>query len=387
MKKIVLSMLAITALVFTSCSSDEDVPAVKPVEAPATYVFKKDGQSTVSFSGQTTRLKMANELKTALGKDGLTTSTLVKLNEMFKDGTGFSEAALNTSGKKLRGTVASATYSTLPTSDREALQLKMDSWIKEFAEVVIPAKDVDAAAGVAGNLAAKRYVNAKGVEANQAVAKTIIGAIILDQIVNKYISKKYLDDAKTAHEAGTPYKAGKNYTKLEHGWDEAYGYVFGLDDKPYAPTKDSGNAFLGKYLKKVNKQPAFAGTFDKIYNAFKLGRAAIVAKRYDIMHQQATILRTELSKVVAVKTVYYLLKGKGTRDASTLHALSEGYGFAHAMMFAHASGKQVGTHMSSTIAALEANNGLWSITDAKLDALAKTLAGYYDFTTEQALAQ
>lgn len=386
MKRVILSMLAVSAFVFTSCSSDSDEkPPVKPVQAPETYVFKNDkGESTVSFSGQTARLKMASELKTALGKDGLT-SSLDMLNKMYTEGKGFSEESLNTSGKVLKGTIASATNSILSSADSDNLRNKVEGWIKEFAEVVIPAKDTDAAKGVAGNLDQKRYVNANGVEANQAVAKTMIGAIMIDQIVNKYISEKYLDDAKEAHEAGTPYKEGKNYTKLEHGWDEAYGYVFGLEENPAAPTLESSNNFLGKYLKKVSKDEDFKGTFENVYNAFKVGRAAIVAKNYDVMHKQAEILRTELSKVVAVKTVYYLLKGKGTRDASTLHALSEAYGFAHAMMFAHAGGQQIGTRMQSIIDALEAEGGLWTVTDEKLDELAKKLASYYSFTPEQTL--
>lgn len=393
MKKIIISVLAVaSAFVFNSCDKEKDKPVgpIKPnkkeVKAPETYKFEKNGKSSVSFSGQITRLKMAGELKDALGKKGLENS-LEKLKMMFEKGEGFNNVSLNSSGKKLRETVASGTNSTLSSVERSNLRKKMDGWIEEFAKVVIPAKNNDASKGKPGNLSKKRYVNAKGLEANQAVAKTMIGAIMLDQIVNKYISKKYLDDAKEAHEKGTSYKKDANYTKLEHGWDEAYGYVFGLEKNPEKPINKTSErkGFLNSYLKSVEADADFKGIFDKVYNAFKLGRAAIVAKDYTLMHKQAEILRGELSKVVAVRTVHYLLKGKGTKDASTLHALSEAYGFAHAMMFAHAKGVQVGNKMNYVIKPLEGKEGLWAVSDKTLDELAKMLAGYYGFTTEQAL--
>ena len=65
---------------------------------PTSYEFKRDGQSTVSFSGQTTRLLQAVEIYNAL-KD--TDKTEAEIKKMFNDGEGFSEAALNGTGKKL----------------------------------------------------------------------------------------------------------------------------------------------------------------------------------------------------------------------------------------------------------------------------------------------
>ena len=42
------------------------------------------------------------------------------------------------------------------------------------------------------------------------------------------------------------------------------------------------------------------GIADAIYDAFKLGRAAIVAKDYTLRDEQAAIIKVELSKVVGV---------------------------------------------------------------------------------------
>lgn len=392
MKKVLLSTLFLSFLLFTSCSDDENdkpVEESKEVVTPQTYSFKKDGKSTVSFSGQVARLKMAGELKNALGKNGLSTSTLANLNRMFAEGKGFSSDDLNNSGKKLRSTVASAPNSNLTTQQREELRATMDFWIKVHAEQVIPAKDQDASNGKAGNLDGKRFVNKDGLEANQAVAKTMIGAVILDQIVNKYVSKAFLDAAKSDHEAGKVYKDGANYTKLEHGWDEAYGYVFGLEDDPTSPVNstDARKGFLNSYLKSVEADADFKGIFDAVNTAFKRGRQAIVVKNYEEMHKQAEIIRTNLSKVVAIRLVHYLEKGKGAKNGSTIHALSEAYGFGYAVMFAHTpSGSQVGYENANRLLTtlVSSKGNLWTISDENLTQLSATIAGYFGFTVEQA---
>ncbi|REH50472.1 uncharacterized protein DUF4856 [Tenacibaculum gallaicum] len=390
MKRVILSMIAVSALVFTSCSDDNDVK--QPVEAPATYVFNgKDNKSNVSFSGQVARLKMAKELKDALG---INTKTQAQLEEMFKEGTGFEDASLNTSGKKLRGTVASATNSNVDAVETDELRLKMDGWIEDHATEVYANWNTDAAAGTAGKLITGSrtvYVSAKGVEYNQAVAKTLIGSVIADQMINKYVSQKFIDDNKADHEAGKPYKGDdtKNYTALQHGWDEAYGYLFGLEEDPAKPVNSLNDrkGFLNSYIKSVDNDSKFKGTFDDVYNAFKLGRAAVDANDYELASKQAETIRVSVSKVIGVMAAHYLLKGKGAKDANSLHALSEAYGFLQSLRFVEINGQQVEKNqIAGTITMLEADNGLWSITDDQLDQIASRLGTYFGFTTEDVVS-
>ncbi len=83
-KVFVFSMLII------SCSKDKDEDVVdNTVTPPATYEFTRNGQSTVSFGGQTARLKMAAEIYSAL-KDN--SSTKEQIDNMFNNGTGFSDS-------------------------------------------------------------------------------------------------------------------------------------------------------------------------------------------------------------------------------------------------------------------------------------------------------
>ena len=58
---------------------------------PSEYEFTRNGLSTVYYTGQTTRLKMAGELHAAFSDP---TKTEADILAMFNDGTGFSDAAL-----------------------------------------------------------------------------------------------------------------------------------------------------------------------------------------------------------------------------------------------------------------------------------------------------
>jgi hypothetical protein len=87
MNKYFLAFTAIAGLSLTSCSSDDDSLELSPCdncfvefEVPDSYVFTRNGVSTVSFDGQTTRIKMGQEL---LSNFNIPTNTLEDLNGMF----------------------------------------------------------------------------------------------------------------------------------------------------------------------------------------------------------------------------------------------------------------------------------------------------------------
>ena len=110
------------------------------IPVPSTYTFERMGQSTVSFGGQTTRLQMAIELY-----NSFSTGSEAELLEMFNDGTGFSDPALNSSGKKLGNKTAMYHYSSL-------VKPMFDAMLSKQATVVMPAVNAGtiASPGVAG---------------------------------------------------------------------------------------------------------------------------------------------------------------------------------------------------------------------------------------------
>ena len=89
--------LLVLSIIFIACD-DTNEPASITVTPPLTYAFERDGQSTVSYSGQSTRLEMAGELSVWLNT---AFKTKEDLSNMFDNGTGFGNPALAMSGKKL----------------------------------------------------------------------------------------------------------------------------------------------------------------------------------------------------------------------------------------------------------------------------------------------
>ena len=405
MKKVVLSTVAMATLFFISCSKEDVIKEVEGVveeiltptiSAPDTYTFERNGTSSVSFSGQTTRIKMAEEI---IDSFKVTTSTQEKLDKMFGHSEGdndFSEAELNASSKNVRNkTAASSDYFS---GGVEAVNIKedFDGFIKKQVDEVFPNWEVDAVKGTAGRIkeadGKERFVNAKGLEYDQAFGKGLIGALMVDQILNHYLGTTQLDGgtSKADNDAGTLVE-GKNYTNMEHKWDEAYGYLYGTENDPAAP-KLGADSFLNKYLQRVDADPDFAGIADEIVNAFKLGRAAIVAKNYELRDQQVEVIREAISKVIAVRAVYYLQSGKEqlAKDdkGAAFHDLSEAYGFIYSLRFTQKASEKnphlAVDEINKIVADLQEGDGFWTITAEALDEMSKKIATAYGFDVSKA---
>ncbi|KJD32774.1 hypothetical protein PW52_14935 [Tamlana sedimentorum] len=397
MKKIVLSALVMGSF-FVSCSSDDN-GGDSGVVAPASYSFTRDGESTVDFNGQTTRILMGEEFLSALTE---TSNSEAVLDAMFAHAEGesdFSDADLNASDKNIRSkTAASTDYFSANTTDASAIKADFDSWIAAQVDEVFPNWDTDAVSGTAGKIqeaggGSTRYVNAKGLEYNQAINKSLIGGLMVDQALNNYLSPTVLDAGTNLADNDADIVAdGKSYTNMEHKWDEAYGYVYGLNADATNPNADLGaDSFLNKYIGRVEDDADFAGIADDIYQAFKLGRAAIVAKNYDVRDAQAEIIKEKISEVIGVRAVYYLLQGKlnlGVDYASAFHDLSEGFGFVYSLQFTRQPNSDepyfTKAEVDAFIATLTDGNGFWDISTDDLDAMATEIASRFNFTTEQA---
>ncbi len=390
-------------LLFTVACEETDTP----ISAPATYSFLRDGQSTVSFSGQTTRIQMATELINQM--QDFNTATEASMLEMYRNETAtgedadpFSNADLNASTKSIKSKVAaSADFFSANTAAAATIKAEFETWIAAQVSDVIPNENVLAAPGVAGQIAdgsSVRFVNEMGLEYNQAVNKSLIGALMIDQTLNNYLSSTVLDEAdnRTNNDAGTV-EDGQSYTTMEHKWDEAYGYLYGLSADPANPNATLGDdEFLNKYIGRVEGDPDFAGIAAEIYDAFKLGRAAIVAKDYALRDDQAAIIREKVSEIIGIRAVYYLMQAKTVLEQSTpaygtaFHDLSEGYGFIYSLQFTRkpdtSSPYFTQTEVAGFLADLlgDGTHGLWDVEAATLEQVATTIAAKFDFTLEQA---
>jgi hypothetical protein len=390
--------IASIAILFSSCSKEDDVQYITEtitetvvqyetetitvevqvpivttvqVEIPYSYEFARAGKSTVSYSGQTSRLNMADELYAALNTN---TFTKAQMLEMFNDGNGFADATLNSSGKKMGNKTAGS-----PLASATVKPL-FDAMITDFADNVIPNWATDAANGQAGvltDVTRTIHVNAKGHEIDQTFIKGIIGAMNVDQIINNYITPYQLDSGtRTSENDNNTLSSGKDYTDMEHKWDEGFGYLYGQEadatrlDLGVSPT--GNGTTLNKYFKKINTSNQ-AGIGIKVFDAFRKGRAFIVAKQYDKRDQQAKIIKEELSKVIAYKAVDYIngymSKIEAGNTADAFHALSEAYGFVMSLQFTNDGTDSAYFSNSEVNGFLTLMDNFWTVQNSDLESI------------------
>jgi uncharacterized protein DUF4856 len=275
-------------------------------------------------------------------------------------------AALNASGVQLR----SVTASSWDAAAAEAVRTKIEA---DFVTMgtISASRDIPAVKGTAGyvlnTLNAKTLVDAKGFETTQIIQKGLIGAFDLDYISNVLLNKGLEADNYTL-------VAGKNYTKLEQNWDEAYGsltlnpiYLLGSTDAARGTTE----SFLGSYIWEYGK-PADNATYNytKVYAAFLKGRAAIVNNDAAELKKQADIIRNTMEKAIAGAALGYLNKWKlgGTDEGTKAHAMGEGLGFIYSLRFATINGGSAAFSDGILTALVGSEGGYWDLTNDKINA-------------------
>jgi len=345
MKNLILKSMLISLAIFAfSCDSDNDEGSSTPaIVAPDSYEFTRDGVSSVSFSGQTTRLNQAEELYSALNSSSATESGLdLMFNGDGNGSAGFADELLNGTSKIIGSKTSSSTLAGSATT-----KARFDAMITDFATNVVPNWNTDASAGTAGAIstpdgASTYHLNAMGQEIDQLFFKGLIGAFTLDQIVNNYIHPNQLDSGSRIDDNDNDVLSGdNNYTDMEHKWDEGFGYLYGLegDNLSAAGSSPSGNgSLLMKYFKKVNDEGGYEpGIGQVVYDAFIMGRTAIVNKNYELRDQQAAIIKVELSKVIGYYAIHYMndyvAKLEAGNVAKAHHSLSEAWGFLLSLQF------------------------------------------------------
>ncbi|ALM07608.1 hypothetical protein SB49_07180 [Sediminicola sp. YIK13] len=404
MKKYLIPMSFVVLGLFTACDSDDDNTDYdgSTINNPTTYSFERNGESTVDFNGQSTRLAMGGELGVELKNTSKTSAALLAMFAHQEGESNFSNAALNASNKNIRSkTAASVDYFSTNATDQALIRADFDKWINQQVEEVFPNWNSPASVGVAGQIAdgsSTRYINALGLEYDQLVIKGLIGALVIDQTLNNYLSPAVLDEGNNRTDNDMmSVEDGKTYTTMEHKWDEAYGYVYGLNADPANPNADLGaDSFLNKYIGRVEGDSDFAGIAKTIFDAFKLGRAAIVARDYNLRDAQAEILKKKISEIVGIRAVYYLQQAKPLLAqevpayGSAFHDLSEGYGFIYSLQFTRNPLSNAPYFTKAEVDAFlldlmdDGPNGLWDVKAATLDAISVAIAERFEFTLEAA---
>ncbi|AUC17056.1 hypothetical protein BTO06_07885 [Tenacibaculum sp. SZ-18] len=354
-------------------------------------LFTRDGSSTVSFGGQTTRLKQAKEIGGNLKTQTSVADIRLKFEGQDGESAGFSDASLNGTTKIVRSKTSSSIdlfNGTNASGQGQTNVSAIDAFITGH-QTVLDNWTTTAASGQAGTFedsdGSTRYVDAKGRELDQLFTKTLSGALAYDQSVNHYLNRLDSENGNTAD--GKDYRAlndagtvadGKSYTTMEHHWDESFGYIFG---------NTSGQNLIYKYIDNVDGLSKFAGTERQIFEAFVVGRIAIANKDYSSRDAQIGVLREKLGLIIAVRAVHYLSGGAKIIDAAgsgtsgkredAFHDLCEGYGFVNSLRYVVNSGGAryfTDSEVDGFLATLDANNGLWDVTSTQLRDIADSIA-------------
>ena len=364
---------------FISCDNNND-PITISVTPPETYSFERGDQTTVSYGGQSSRLEMAGELSVWLNTP---IKNKEELNNMFNNGTGFGNPGLAMSGKKLGNKTASSSQAS------STVKPQFDALIQDVALNVFPNVMNDASEGNPGTYTDPDggrtvIINGKGHEINQLFTKGLMGALVCDQIIWGYLTAGKLDAGtnKADNDAGIVVE-GKNYTQMEHYWDEGFGYLYGLDTDISNSSIEGQDVLVSKYLKKVDGS-SLPGIAQEIYDAFKHGRAAIVAGAYDVRDEQAEIVKTKLSHIIGRKAADYLRSGAGKINdgkwADAHHALSEGWGLILRLQYTKNPTSGAPYYSNSEVNdMLTQIDNFWTVTPANLESIAAGIVSKFGF--------
>lgn len=338
-----LLILSVSSFLFTSCSEDEDKDPVDTI--PTSYNF-----INADFSGQTERLNQLDEMITYIktANTGAKVETLVLL-DMY-------------SNKDDNGGGNFSFSSTKQLNNKTAEDSKIDiiSYFSTLSE--ISGTNEDASNGKAGILKSgtKQYFfDANGVEYQQLIEKGIMGACFFNQITNVYLSsdKMNVDNSVNIED--------KNYTAMQHHWDEAFGYLGATSN---SPIEETGERYWQKYAHKSNKEVTnnVMDTPKDIINAFIKGRYAINQKDYTERDKQIDIIIKKLEIIAATSALHYINASLKTfsDDALRNHQLSEAYAFIWSLKFINFQNR--------------------IISDSKINQLLENLGlKYYDVTIDQ----
>ncbi len=351
--------LAATALLMTSCDPEgED----NGYSIPSTYNFEN-----ASYSGQVQRLDMLEEMttymKTSTNGDIIDAS---QLKAMYaNDGFTWTNADLNGSTKQLKN------------KTHESEQIAIEEWMDVLAEA--SASTTSGSNGVAGIVTsgdgAKKYLfDANGMEPVQMIEKGLMGSCFYRSGTSVYLSLSKMDvDNETIVD-------GKDYTTMQHHWDESFGYLGAPTDLSAANISDySGLRYWGKYAKKAHE--GNLNTVDNIMSAYIAGRAAINNKDYDRRDEEIANIQKEWEMILVTTAIHYLNGAISdfADDAKRNHQLSESYAFISGLKY-NAVKSITETEIDQVITSLGTN--FYDISVADITAAKTTLATVFNLNAD-----
>tara|TARA_B100000508_G_scaffold85763_1_gene66718 strand:+ start:25187 stop:26296 length:1110 start_codon:yes stop_codon:yes gene_type:complete len=329
---------------------------------PSTYAFEDgNGNSTVSYTGQTDRLNQLREMTTLMKTGNSTTVSAQVLKDMFAN-----------VGDNGNGNFSFSSTKQLENKCFSADVTLFKEWMDSLA-VSSQSNAMTASNGQAGTLTAQSgstyFFNGNGVEYVQLIEKGLMGAVFMHQALNVYFGSGKMDvDNTTAEDPAN----GKYYTAMEHHFDEAFGY-FGVDvDFPTSIPSD----LWGKYC---NSQDPILNCNADMMDNFLKGRAAISNDVLADRDEAIQAIRTEWEEISAYQAIDYIdgaIAAFGSDNAQYLHELAEAYAFAWNLRYAPTETRRMTqTEHAALMAQFKTN--FWDMTISDLNGIKTTIESKY----------
>jgi len=279
-------------------------------QADIPYAFSRNGQSSVDEHTVSLLREPLEVIERRLLAGSISDLTYTEILRYYTEGTSYVKPADEIASSPLAAT---------------------DQVREDIRNIFLTAKSIplrEAQQGISGDAgrrigeAERVYVDEKGIAPAQLFIRAIDGALYLDKILLYHLDERFFSDAALRREhQNVVLPAGENYTQLEHHWDLAYGYFLHLQSL----TQSDGVA-------------ALVGAQRKINNAFVQGRIELGRYRYEALYEQLRIIRKELSRVIAIRTIHTLtgvntLANYTESPKQAFKYLSQGYGFLYALQF------------------------------------------------------
>ncbi len=356
MRKILLSAFFFSLFMFAACDR-ENTP---DYDIPSDY----SGFSLVSYSGQTERLDMLEEMTTYMktaNTQGVVLDEAVLLALYENSGNTFSF----TSEKQLKNKTFAAAQAQV--EDRIAkIALASQSTQEGYNGI---------AGVVTSNDGANSYLfDENGFELTQLIEKGLMGSCFYYQATGVYLT-----DAKTADTEDNTNVDPIEGTALQHHYDEAFGY-WGVPQD--FPTNTEGIRFWGKYC---NTTDEALSTNTRLMAAFCKGRAAIDNNDFTAKNEARDEIRAIWEEVAAGTAIHYIRAAKEsiTDDALRNHTLSEAFAFIEALRY-NPVGSVDADLSNSWLSQLGSN--FYEVSESQLDNLISEIANHMGFTDVQVAA-
>jgi len=360
-----LSVALLTGV--TSCEKSE-VISQNQLDIPATYKFERNGQTSVSYSGQTDRLNQLAEMKAMLQTaDAGSIVSEIDLLDMYAN-----------TGGDANGNFTFSSSKQLKNKTFDLDQTYFEGMLKSAAAASVDGSNgVLASMGTAGLITrggnnVTILVDEKGFEFTQVFEKGIMGGVFYYQIVNVYLTDDKIGDAVDNENVDSV----KNYTDMEHHFDEAFGY-FGA---PVDFSSDYQGTESPRYWAKYSNSTdaVISGMNTSIMDSYKTGRSAIVANEHTIKTSQVSELNTYFGQLAAASAIHYANEAKATTDqGDLLHVLSECYAFTRALRYANPNQREFSPTEVETLLTNTFNDNLWLVKASDLNNLIDALSTAY----------